>query len=92
MYVIKDISTVSFPNGSVIKNLPVNARDTGEAGAVPGLGRSFGVKNGNPLQYSFFFNFFFSLQYSYLKNPMDRAWRATVHAVTKSQNQLSICP
>ena len=80
MYVIKDISTVSFPNGSVIKNLPVNARDTGEAGAVPGLGRSFGVKNGNPLQYS------------YLKNPMDRAWRATVHAVTKSQNQLSICP
>ena len=30
------------------------------------------------------------LQYSCLKNPMDRgAWRAVVHGVTKSQTQLS---
>ena len=78
MYLIRDICTVSFPNGSVVKNLSVNARDTGEAVSVPGLGRSFGVKNGNPLQHS------------YLKYPMDRAWQATVHAVTKSQNQLNI--
>ena len=43
-----------------------------------GWGRSHGVGNGNPLQYSC------------LENPMDRgAWRATVHGVTKSRTQLS---
>ena len=57
------------PVGSVIKNPPANA---GEAGSVPGLGRSPGEGNSNPLQYSC------------LGNPMDRgAWRATVHRVTK---------
>ena len=60
----------SFPGGSVVKNLPVNARD---AGVVPQLGRSPGGGNGNPLQYSC------------LENPLDRgAWRAGVHEVTKS--------
>ena len=55
--------------GSVVKNLPVNA---GNAGSIPGLGRSPGERNGNPLQYS------------HLENPMDRgAWQATVHGVTK---------
>ena len=40
--------------------------------STPGLGRSSGGGNGNPLQYS------------YLKNHMDRgAWWATVHGVTK---------
>ena len=39
-------------------------------GSVPGSGRSPGERNGNPLQYS------------YLKNPMDRgAWQATIHSV-----------
>ena len=38
-----------FPGGSVVKNLPVNA---GDAGLIPGLGRSPGERNGNPLQYS----------------------------------------
>ena len=33
----------------MVKNLPVNA---GDAGLVPGLGRSPGEGNGNPLQYS----------------------------------------
>ena len=33
-------------------------------------------RNGNPLQYSC------------LENPMDRAWRATVHRTTKNQTQL----
>ena len=33
----------------MVKNLPVNAGDTG---LIPGLGRSFGIGNGNPLQYS----------------------------------------
>ena len=46
-----------FPGGSVVKNRPANARDVG---SVPGLGRSPGGGNGNPLQYS------------YLGNPIDR--------------------
>ena len=38
-----------FPGGSVVKNLPANARDMG---LIPGLGRFPGEGNGNPLQYS----------------------------------------
>ena len=42
--------------------------NAGDLGSIPGLGRSPGEGNGNPLQYS------------YLENPMDRgAWQATVH-------------
>ena len=52
-----------FPGGSVGKNPPANA---GELGLIPGSGRSPGEGKGNPLQYSC------------LKNPMDRGdWRAT---------------
>ena len=36
----------------VVKNPPANAGDTREVGLIPGLGRSPGVGNGNPLQYS----------------------------------------
>ena len=44
----------------------------------PGLGRSSGVGNGNPFQYSC------------LENSMDReAWQATVHGVTKNRTRLS---
>ena len=51
-----------------------NAGDSGDVGSIPGLGRSSGEGNGNPLQYS------------RLENSMDRgAWPATVHRVTKSQ-------
>ena len=58
----------------VVKNLPSNAGDVRDMGSIPGLGRSPGGGNGNPLQYSC------------LENPMDRgAWRATVYRVTKSQ-------
>ena len=47
-------------------------------GLIPGLGRSPGERNGNPLQYSC------------LGNPMDReAWWATVHGVAKSQTWFS---
>ena len=61
----------------LVKNLPANAGDVGDVGSIPGSGRSPGGGNGN------------SLQYSYLKNPMDRgAWQATVHRVAKSQTQL----
>ena len=35
--------------GTVVKNLPANA---GDMSSIPGLGRSPGVGNGNPLQYS----------------------------------------
>ena len=58
----------------MVKNPPANAGDTGDGGSVPGLGRSPGVGNGNPLQYSC------------LENPKDRgAWLAPVHGVAKSQ-------
>ena len=40
---------MDFPGSSVVKNLPVNA---GDVGLIPGLGRSPGERNGNPLQYS----------------------------------------
>ena len=60
---------MSFPGGSVVKNLPANAVD---AGLIPGLGRFPGEGNGKPLQYSC------------LGDPMDKgAWRATVHGVAK---------
>ena len=36
----------------VVKNLPVNAGDIRDMGWIPGLGRSPGEGNGNPLQYS----------------------------------------
>ena len=56
------------------KKFTCNAGDTGDAGLIPGSGRSSGEGNGNPLQYSC------------LENPMDRgAWQATVQRVTKSQ-------
>ena len=56
---------------SVVKNLPANAGDIRDMGSIPGLGRSPGGGNGNPLQYSC------------LENPMDRgAWQATVHRVS----------
>ena len=38
-----------FPAGSVVKNLPANAGDAGDLGLIPGLRRSPGVGNGNPL-------------------------------------------
>ena len=36
----------------MVKNLPVNARDIKDTGSIPGLGRSLGVGQGNPFQYS----------------------------------------
>ena len=53
----------------MVKNSPTNA---GDADLIPGLGRSSGEGNGNPLPYSC------------LGNPMDRgAWRTAVHGVEK---------
>ena len=60
---------MGFLGGSVEKNLPANA---GDVGSIPGIRRSPGERNGNPLQCS------------YLRNPLDRgAWWAIVHAVVK---------
>ena len=39
-----------FLGGAVVKDLPANARDTSDVGSVPGLGRSPGRSNDNPLQ------------------------------------------
>ena len=64
--------------GSVVKNQPTIAGTTGGLGAIPGLGRSLGEGNGNPLQHSC------------LGNPMDRgAWQATVHGVAKTWTWLN---
>ena len=41
-----------FPGGSVVKNLPPNAGDTGDKGLIRGSGRSLGVGNGNPPYHS----------------------------------------
>ena len=43
---------MGFPGGSVVKNPPANAGDTGDKGLIPGSGKSPGEENGNPLQYS----------------------------------------
>ena len=59
----------------MIKNLPVNA---GDSGSIPGSGRSPGEWNGYPPQCSC------------LEKFMDRGtWQATVQGVTKGQTQLS---
>ena len=63
--------------GPVAKNPPANAGDLGDASSIPGLGRSPGGGNGNPLQYSC------------LENPMDRgAWRPIAHRITEDQTRL----
>ena len=38
-----------FPGSTVVKNLCANAGDTGDGSWIPGLGRSLGGGNGNPL-------------------------------------------
>ena len=43
---------VVLPGGAVVKNPPASAGIAGDVGLIPGLGRSLGVGNGNPLQYS----------------------------------------
>ena len=59
----------------MVKNPAANTEDIRDSGSIPGLGRSPGGGNGNPLQCSC------------LENLMDRgAWQATVHGVTKNSN------
>ena len=39
---------MGFPDGSVVKNPPANAREARDMGLIPESGRSPGVGNGNP--------------------------------------------
>ena len=64
---------MAFPGGSVIKNPPANASNTG---SIPETRRSPGGRNGNPLQCPC------------LENPMDKGgWQGRVHRVAKSQTE-----
>ena len=69
---------IKIPHATGGSEVKASACNVGDLGSVPGLGRSPGEGNGNPLQYSC------------LENPMDRGtWQAPVHRVAKSQTQLS---
>ena len=70
-----------------IKGVPPSSVSTqstyngGDQGSIPGLRRSPGERNGNPLQYSC------------LENPVDReAWQATAHGVTTLGHNLATKP
>ena len=66
---MRAILLMGFPGASVVKN-PLG--NIGDAGSIPGSGRSPGEGSGHPLQYSC------------LENSTDReAWQATVQGVTK---------
>ena len=68
------VKCIPSPGSSVHKESACNA---GDLGLIPGLGRSPGEGNGNPLQNSC------------LGNLMDRgAWRAEVHGVTRVRHNL----
>ena len=59
----------------MVNNPPANAADAGDAGSIPGSGRSPGGGNGNPFQYS------------RLENSMNRgSWQATVHRGCKESD------
>ena len=60
---------MGVPGDSVVENPPANS---GDSSVIPGLGRSPGEGNGNPLEYFC------------LGNPMDRgSWWAIIHGVAK---------
>ena len=74
----KSLDDLPFRGSSFFKESACNAGDTGDVRSIPASGRSPGEGNGN------------SLQYSCLKNIMDRgAWQATVHGVAKNRTRLS---
>ena len=72
-YFLMSLISVGFPGGTVVKNMLPTTGDARVAGSIPGSGRSPGIGNGQPFQYSC------------LGNSMDRgAWRDTVHGVATS--------
>ena len=83
MILLPSVGSWSWDRASLVaqlvKNLPVVS--VGDLGLIPGLGRSPGEGNSNPLQYSC------------VENPMDRgAWQAKVHGVTRVRNDLATKP
>ena len=72
------LSGRGFPGNAVVKHLFTNAEDARDTGSITASGRSPGVRKSNPLQYSC------------LKNSMDRgAWQTTVPEDAENQTQLS---
>ena len=77
-FLIGVFSPFTFKIINDMSNGKASVYNVGDLGSIPGLGRSPGQANGNPLQYYC------------LENPMDReAWQATVHGVAKSWIRLS---
>ena len=63
----------------LVKNTPVNAGEVGDAGSIPGSGRSPGAGNGNPLQHSC------------LENPMDRVFSPWGHKESDPTEHMHAC-
>ena len=79
LFVIFFFLLLGLPGGTVVKNPPANVGGARDRGSIPKLGKSLGVGNSNPFQYSC------------LENSMNSgAWWAVVQGVTKSQTQLSM--
>ena len=67
-----DTYLMAFAGGAVAKNLPASGGNARGEGLIPGLGRSPGEGNDNPLQYSC------------LESPIDRsAWQVTAQGVAE---------
>ena len=76
LYIHRCVCVCVFPDGSVGKESAYNVGHTGDVGSIPGLERSPGGGNGNPLQCCC------------LENPVVRgAWQATVHGVAKESDR-----
>ena len=69
---------LGFPGGAAVKNPPANTGDPRNKGLIPGLGRSPGIENGNPLQY-----------FLPEKCHGQRSLAGYSHGVAKGQTQLS---
>ena len=75
IFLVAALESSNLPGGSVVKNPPINVGDARDADLIPGLGKSPGEEDGNPLQYPC------------LGNPMDReAWWTLVHGVAKESD------
>ena len=68
---------MGFPDGLMGKKSACNAGDPGDTGSISGSGRSPGEGNDNPPQYPC------------QENPMEDAWRATVHGVARVRHDLA---
>ena len=74
---LSDVTVFRIPQWLFSKESACKAGATRDTGLIPGLERSLGEENGNPLQYSC------------LENSVNRgAWQATVHRVAKSRTWL----